>query len=254
MTEQRYFFWISYNGSTFHGWQSQPNGKSVQSEIEQALAVLFKKPICIIAAGRTDAGVHAKQMVFHADLPFVANEPKLINQLNGILPHSISVNRIQQVRSDAHARFDATSRTYEYWIVTHKNPFVQQLAAAFYFPLDFHAMNRAAAILAEYTDFTSFSKLHTDVKTNDCQVMEAYWEKRDEFWVFTITANRFLRNMVRAIVGTLLLVGRGQMTTEEFRTIIEAKNRCKAGPSVDPNGLYLVRVSYPPSIFMDAPI
>jgi len=251
MIEQRYFFWIAYNGSTFHGWQNQPNGQSVQFELENALNILFRKPICVIGAGRTDAGVHAKQMVAHADLPLVDDGAKLLNQLNGILPSTISINRIQKVRSDAHARFDALSRTYEYWIVTHKNPFAQQLAGSFYFPLDFQAMNQAAAVLIDYEDFTSFSKLHSDVKTNVCHVTEAFWEQRNEFWVFTITANRFLRNMVRAIVGTLLLVGRGQITLEEFRAIIESKNRCKAGPSVNPNGLYLVRVEYPSSVFED---
>ncbi|MGC9150788.1 MAG: tRNA pseudouridine(38-40) synthase TruA [Microbacter sp.] len=249
--EQRYFFWISYNGTAFHGWQSQPNGNSVQSEMEQALKTLYRKPVCVIGAGRTDAGVHAKEMVAHADLPMIDNEAKLMLQLNGILPSTISVNRIQKVRSDAHARFDAVSRTYEYWIVTHKNPFVSQLAAAFYFPLDFHAMNQAATVLNEYSDFTSFSKLHTDVKTNDCQVMDAHWEQRNEFWVFTITANRFLRNMVRSIVGTLLLVGRGMLTTDDFRAVIEAKDRRKAGSSVNPSGLYLIRVTYPPSVFID---
>jgi tRNA pseudouridine38-40 synthase len=251
MEKQRYFLWIAYNGSGYHGWQIQPNGLSVQEEIEDALAILFGEPIEIVGAGRTDAGVHARQMVVHADLPFMNDIQLVIKQLNGILSSAIAIHQIQPVSKNAHARFDALSRTYEYWIVTRKNPFYAQTTAAIYAPLDFNAMNRAASILLEYKDFTSFSKLHTDVKTNDCDIQEAYWEQRDEHWVFTITANRFLRNMVRAIVGTLIQVGRGKLTENDFRNIIESKNRSMAGASVNPNGLYLVQVRYPEHLFED---
>ena len=249
MKKQRYFLWIAYNGSGYHGWQIQPNGLTVQEEIEDALTILFGEPIEIVGAGRTDTGVHARQMVAHVDLSSVDNIQLLIKQLNGILSPAIAIHQIQPVYQDAHARFDAISRTYEYWIVTHKNPFFAQTTAAIYAPLDFNAMNRAASILLEYKDFTSFSKLHSDVKTNDCDIQEAYWEQRDERWVFTITANRFLRNMVRAIVGTLIQVGRGKLTENDFRNIIESKDRSKAGASVNPNGLYLVQVRYPEYLF-----
>lgn len=249
MEKQRYFLWIAYNGSGYHGWQIQPNGLSIQEEIEDALAILFGESIEIVGAGRTDAGVHARQMVAHADLPLVDNIQLVIKQLNGILSPAIAIHQIQPVSQHAHARFDAISRTYEYWIVTSKNPFYLQTTAAIFTPLDFNAMNRAASILLEYKDFTSFSKLHTDVKTNDCAIQEAYWEQRGERWVFTITANRFLRNMVRAIVGTLIQVGRGNLVENDFRAIIEAKDRSKAGSSVNPNGLYLVQVRYPEHIF-----
>jgi len=249
MKKQRYFLWIAYNGSGYHGWQIQPNGLTVQEEIEDALTILFGEPIEIVGAGRTDTGVHARQMVAHVDLSSVDNIQLLIKQLNGILSPAIAIHQIQPVYQDAHARFDAISRTYEYWIVTHKNPFFAQTTAAIYAPLDFNAMNRAASILLEYKDFTSFSKLHSDVKTNDCDIQEAYWEQREERWVFTITANRFLRNMVRAIVGTLIQVGRGKLTENDFRNIIESKDRSKAGASVNPNGLYLVQVRYPEYLF-----
>lgn len=249
MEKQRYFLWIAYNGSEYHGWQKQPNGLSVQEEIEHALAILFREPVEVVGAGRTDAGVHARQMVAHVDLPFIDSIDHVMMQLNGILPHAIAIEQIKAVRQDAHARFDAISRTYEYWIVTRKNPFYHNSATVIFAPLDFASMNRAASILYEYKDFTSFSKLHTDVKTNDCDIQEAYWEQRDEKWVFTITANRFLRNMVRAIVGTLIQVGKGKTTESEFRAIIEAKDRNKAGASVNPNGLYLVQVRYPEHLF-----
>ena len=249
MEKQRYFLWIAYNGSGYHGWQIQPNGLTVQEEIEDALTILFSESIEIVGAGRTDAGVHAIQMVAHVDLPSVDNIQLLIKQLNGILPPAIAIQQIQPVSQNAHARFDAINRTYEYWIVTRKNPFYLHTTAAIFTPLDFNAMNRAASILLEYKDFTSFSKLHTDVKTNDCDIQEAYWEQRGERWVFTITANRFLRNMVRAIVGTLIQVGRGNLVENDFRSIIEAKDRSKAGTSVNPNGLYLVQVRYPEHIF-----
>ncbi len=247
--KQRYFIWFSYNGTHYHGWQIQPNGVSVQAKLQEALSLLLREPTDVIGAGRTDAGVHARTMVAHFDAEEIADFPFFVKRLNGVLPNDIAVRELQKVRTNAHARFDAQSRTYEYWVTLEKNPFHLESAARVHSPLDFEAMNNAAAVLSEYTDFTSFSKLHTDVKTNNCTITQAYWKQRDDIWVFTITANRFLRNMVRAIVGTLLKVGRGQLTESDFRSIIEAKDRAKAGTSAYAHGLYLVDVSYPETIF-----
>lgn len=203
----------------------------------------------VIGAGRTDAGVHARTMVAHFDAEEIEQPELFLKKLNGVLPNDIAVWDLEKVKPGAHARFDAINRTYEYWVTPEKNPFHLESAARVHSPLDFEAMNQAAAILPEYIDFTSFSKLHTDVKTNNCTITQAYWAKRGDIWVFTITANRFLRNMVRAIVGTLLKVGRGQLTEKDFRAIIEAKDRGKAGSSAYAHGLYLTDVAYPASVF-----
>lgn len=249
---QRFFIWFSYNGAAYHGWQIQPNGISVQEVLMRALSTILKTEIEVVGAGRTDAGVHAKLMVAHFDVE--DGLPKgmdLVAKLNSFLPNDISVSRLAAVQPDAHARFDALYRRYEYCVVTQKNVFKTHTAARFHDRLDFDQMNLAATILLEYSDFTSFSKLHTDAKTNICNVTLARWKKRDEEWVFEIQADRFLRNMVRAVVGTLLEVGRGRMTLAEFRAVIEAKNRCKAGTSVPAHGLYLVDIQYPNSVFAD---
>lgn len=203
----------------------------------------------VIGAGRTDAGVHARTMVAHFDAEEIEQPELFLKKLNGVLPNDIAVWDLKKVKPGAHARFDAINRTYEYWVTPEKNPFHLESAARVHSPLDFEAMNKAAAALPEYIDFTSFSKLHTDVKTNNCTITQAYWAKRGDIWVFTITANRFLRNMVRAIVGTLLKVGRGQLSENDFRAIIEAKDRGKAGSSAYAHGLYLTDVAYPDSIF-----
>jgi tRNA pseudouridine38-40 synthase len=224
---------------------------SVQEKLQEALSLLLREHTDVIGAGRTDAGVHARTMVAHFDAEEIDDPILFTKKLNGVLPNDIAIQELKKVRSNAHARFDALNRTYEYWITPEKNPFHLESAARVHSPLDFEAMNRAAAVLNEYIDFTSFSKLHTDVKTNNCTVTQAYWEQRGDIWVFTITANRFLRNMVRAIVGTLLKVGRGQLTETDFRAIIEAKDRGKAGSSAYAHGLYLVDVSYPETIFQD---
>jgi pseudouridylate synthase I len=247
--KKRYFIWLSYNGTHYHGWQIQPNGVSVQGKLQEALSLLLREPTDVIGAGRTDAGVHARTMVAHFDAEEIADTSFFVKKLNGVLPNDIAIRELKKVRSNAHARFDARSRTYEYWVTPEKNPFHLESAARVHSPLDFEAMNTAAAVLNEYIDFTSFSKLHTDVKTNNCTITQAYWEQRGDIWVFTITANRFLRNMVRAIVGTLLKVGRSQLTEKDFRDIIEAKDRGKAGTSAYAHGLYLVDVSYPETIF-----
>jgi len=243
---KRHFIYLSYNGAAYYGWQVQPNGISVQGTLTKALCtVLRNENIEITGAGRTDTGVHARIMVAHfdAEIENISLE-ELVKRLNSFLPNDISVQKIVQVKSTAHARFDAISRTYEYRIITSKNVFLNGLAARFSGNFDLKKMNEAAAILLEYNDFTSFSKLHTDAKNNFCTITKAGWEQRGDELVFTITANRFLRNMVRAIVGTLLDVGCGKISLENFRKIIEEKNRCSAGVSVPAEGLYLVGVEY----------
>ena len=249
----RYFLYITYNGTRYCGWQNQPNGLSIQQCIEESLSVLQRQPVAIIGAGRTDAGVHARQMVAHFDLENSIEDLGLwVDKLNSILSYDIAVERIVRVREDAHARFDALSRTYKYYITKSKNPFFYEWVCRMSLKgIDFARMNEACKILYEYTDFTSFSKLHTDVKTNICHITFAQWEQEKERWVFTIRADRFLRNMVRAIVGTLFEVGRGKCSLADFRKIIELKNRCYAGTSVPAKGLMLVEIVYPKELFID---
>ncbi|HOA46743.1 MAG TPA: tRNA pseudouridine(38-40) synthase TruA [Paludibacteraceae bacterium] len=242
---QRYFLYIMYDGTNYCGWQIQPNGVSVQEVLERALSIRLGTQISITGAGRTDAGVHAKCMVAHFDAPeIIADSDKFVANLNSFLPADIGVERLLMVSADAHARFDAVARRYEYHVVLHKSPFYRNLACRMMPSLDFEKMNEAAEKLLDYTDFTSFSKLHTDVKTNDCTVTYARWEAVGDKWIFTIEANRFLRNMVRAIVGTLFEVGRGKLSVADFCAVIEAKDRCAAGASVPACGLYLVDVRY----------
>lgn len=243
----RYFIFFSYNGANYCGWQSQPNGVSVQEVLTKAVSTVLREDTELTAAGRTDAGVHAKTMVAHFDLENkIANETDLVAKLNSFLPNDICIEKFVKVKPDAHARFDAISRKYEYHITLKKDVFNAHLNMRVFHPLDFQLMNKAAETLFEYTDFTSFCKLHTDVKTNNCKITVAEWTQKDEsHWIFTIQADRFLRNMVRAIVGTLLEVGRGKITVEDFRQIIEQKDRCKAGTSVPAHGLFLVQVNYP---------
>lgn len=245
----RYFIYLSYDGARYHGWQIQPNGISVQEVLNKALSTLLREPIEVTGAGRTDAGVNASLMVAHFDCQQTTDNGQLTYRLNKLLPPDIVIHKIQQVKDDAHARFSATSRTYHYYIITEKSPF-EPYAYRFPQPLDFDKMNEAAKTLFDYIDFTSFSKLHTDVKTNNCHIITARWEQLSPIkWQFTITADRFLRNMVRAIVGTLLDVGRGVLTIEQFREIIEKKDRCSAGTSVPGNALFLADVTYPEEIF-----
>ncbi|HHT23242.1 MAG TPA: tRNA pseudouridine(38-40) synthase TruA [Bacteroidales bacterium] len=250
--KQRYFIYFSYNGAAYVGWQIQPNGISVQEVMQKAFSTILRTDIELVAAGRTDAGVHAKMMIAHVDLELQDMQVlELVNKLNSFLPHDIAISKMVKVQPDSHARFDAVSRRYEYHLLCEKNVFLNDYAMRVYHPLDFEMMNKAAETLYEYTDFTSFSKLHTDVKTNNCKVMHAQWTFEKDRWVFTIEADRFLRNMVRAIVGTLLEVGKGKMSVAEFREVIESKNRCNAGVSVPGKGLYLVNVNYPDVIFME---
>lgn len=246
----RYFIYLSYNGKRYSGWQVQPNGDSIQQQMEEALATILRMPVPIVGAGRTDAGVHALQMAAHIHLEIPLSDPEnLVYKLNQLLPKDIAVQRILPVKDDAHARFDAIARTYKYMITLCKDPFRNDFAYQLLFTPDFEAMNEACKVLFEYTDFTSFSKLHTDTKTNNCRIMHAAWEQENGQWVFTIKADRFLRNMVRAIVGTLLDVGRGKLSVEDFRQVIEAKDRCSAGSSVPGQALYLYEVEYPNEIF-----
>lgn len=246
----RYFIYLSYNGKPFCGWQIQPNGITVQQRIEEALSTILRRPMSIVGAGRTDAGVHAQLMVAHFDSEeLISDLPFLVDKLNRLLPKDIAIDRIVPVAPDAHARFDATSRTYKYYLTAKKNPFNYDWVYRYIGKLDYDLMNEACRVLFEYTDFTSFSKLHTDVKTNNCRIMEAGWKQEGDVWVFTIRADRFLRNMVRAIVGTLLEVGRGKLSLFGFREVIEAKDRGRAGTSAPGHALYLVDVTYPEKIF-----
>lgn len=248
----RYFIYLAYDGTNYHGWQIQPNGISVQETLEKALFTFLRNEVAVVGAGRTDTGVHATLMVAHFDHPGdMLDADTVKKKLNRILPPDISVYEVRPVKPDAHARFDAQSRTYKYYITTEKFPFQRQYRYKVFSELDFDKMNEAARILFEYTDFTSFSKLHTDVKTNNCKIIYAEWQWVDAVtWVFTITADRFLRNMVRAIVGTLIEVGLGKLSLEGFRKVIEEKDRCKAGTSVPGQGLFLVDIEYPENIFL----
>lgn len=250
LSVKRYFIYLSYNGKNFSGWQIQPNGITIQQCVEEALSILLRQSVSIVGAGRTDAGVHARMMVAHFDwCGEIADLHFLSEKLNRLLPKDIAISKIIPVCLDAHARFDAISRTYKYYITTQKNPFEYDFVYKLSGVLNVDAMNEACKVLFEYTDFTSFSKLHTDVKTNNCRIMYAQWVKESENWVFTIQADRFLRNMVRAIVGTLLEVGRGKLSVDGFRKVIEAKNRCSAGTSVPGHALYLVDITYPEELF-----
>lgn len=245
----RYFIYLSFDGTNYHGWQIQPNGASVQETLMKALSTFLRREIEVVGAGRTDAGVHARLMVAHFDFDTELDGEVVTDKLNRLLPPDIAVYGVRRVKPEAHARFDATSRTYKYYIHTRKDPFRRGYSWRIFQPLDFERMNEAAQTLFDYTDFTSFSKLHTDVKTNNCRIYKAGWEREGDVWVFTIQADRFLRNMVRAIVGTLLEVGRGKLTVDGFRQVIEAKDRGRAGTSAPGHALYLVDVTYPEELF-----
>ena len=251
----RYFIRFAYDGTAFHGSQRQPNGITVQQTMEQALAMIFREEVPLTFAGRTDAGVHAREMYAHFDIPDDDNSKLLIQnskfRLNGILPDSIAIFDIYPVTDDAHARFSATRRTYEYHIVDHKDPFLCQQATRVRPGLDFAAMNEAARLLIGKQDFASFCRTNTDVKTTICDLTRAEWkELGNGHAVFTIAADRFLRNMVRAVVGTLFEVGRGKITKEQFAQVITQHNRCAAGDSAPAEGLFLTHIEYPQDIFL----
>ncbi|MCR4770062.1 MAG: tRNA pseudouridine(38-40) synthase TruA [Bacteroidaceae bacterium] len=273
----RYFIYLSYDGTKYHGWQIQPNGNSIQAELNRAVSIICGTTTEVVGAGRTDAGVHAAMMIAHFDndnTGIFSNADKNLHEvcnlaterLNRILPRDIAISKVRAVTNEAHARFSATARTYQYFIHKGRTPFMQHYSYCPPYPIDFNKMNEAAQCLFDYIDFTSFSKLHTDVKNNNCKIMSACWKKvsqespnydndnllfpNEETWVFTIQADRFLRNMIRAIVGTLLDVGRGAITIEDFRNIIEQKNRCSAGMSVPANALFLTDIQYPEELFI----
>ena len=253
---QRYFLYFAYDGSAYHGWQIQPNGITVQEVLQDKLSLLLRRPVPVTGAGRTDTGVHARLMVAHFDFEYADDATRridgrwLADKLNRLLPPDIAVHRVVPVAADAHARFDALSRTYHYYLHFYKSPFLRHASCRLYRDLDFVKMNEAAAVLAEYTDFTSFSKVKTDTKTNNCHIMKARWaELAPGEWRFEIQADRFLRNMVRAVVGTLVEVGRGRLTVEGFRAVIEGKDRCGAGESMPGHALFLVDIAYPSRCF-----
>ena len=242
---KRYFIHLAYNGAHYCGWQVQPHSPTVQAELERCLSLKLGQQVEVTGCGRTDTGVHARSYYAHFDLENpIEDVNELAYRLNVFLPQDIVIYRIWEVKPASHARFDALSRAYHYQIVRTKDPFHQGDAYAYYGPLDIAKMQQAADLLQEYTDFTSFSKLHTQVKTNNCRIMEARWLEQDGLLVFRIKADRFLRNMVRAIVGTLLEVGKGRMTLDDFRGVIEQKDRCSAGESVPAQGLFLQEVDY----------
>ncbi|HLT81045.1 MAG TPA: tRNA pseudouridine(38-40) synthase TruA [Cyclobacteriaceae bacterium] len=248
----RYFFEVSYVGTRYAGWQSQNNALGVQAVIENALSTLLREAIAIVGSGRTDAGVHCEQQFFHADISKSFEAEKLQVRLNAFLPPDISIKSIRAVIPEAHARYSARARTYEYRICLGKDPFLEGFALRWHRPLDIQTMNRAAALIVGTHDFTAFSKVKTDVNHFICEVRSANWKLRGNILTFRITANRFLRGMVRALVGTLLDVGSGKMSVAGFADIIKAKDRRKAGANAPPHGLFLMRVTYPRSVFVSA--
>lgn len=241
----RYFIELAYKGTHYNGWQYQPDAPSVQETLAQAISTLLRSKIDLVGAGRTDTGVHAQQMYAHFDYPEMLDEKKLIQKLNSFLPKDIAVFKIILLHNEAHARFDATSRTYQYHIHTQKNAFQCNDSWYFSHALDLDLMNKACVMLFDHCDFECFSKVHTDVHTFLCTVTEAHWQKNGNQLVFTITADRFLRNMVRAIVGTMLNIGQKKTTLQEFQKILDSKDRGQAGFSVPAHGLYLTRIKYP---------
>lgn len=247
---QRYFIELAYKGTNFHGWQIQPNAVSVQECLEKALSMITRESIAVTGAGRTDTGVHASYFVAHFDSGKLnLDHPDFTHKLNSFLNKDVVIFCISRVQSEAHARFDAISRTYQYHLNLRKDPFSLETSWYFYQKPDLAKMNEASRVLFEYTDFTSFSKLHTDVKTNNCRIYCAEWIQEGSNIVFTVKADRFLRNMVRALVGTILEVGIGKIDLAGFRTIIEQKDRGAAGLSVPAHGLFLTDVEYPKAVF-----
>ena len=248
----RYFIFFSFKGTLYHGWQVQPKAVTVQKIIDEAISLILDEKIALTGAGRTDAGVHAKAFCAHLDSlkPDLDNKKNLIFRLNRYLPDDISVTGIRRVLPDANARFSALSRTYRYFVSRLKDPFRQETSWFIHGKLDIEAMNRACAILLNHSDFTSFSRLHSDNKTNICKIYSAGWEIEENMLIFTIKADRFLRNMVRAIVGTMIEAGKGRIEPEEFERILVSKNRSSAGMSAPAKGLFLTDIEYPEEIFV----
>ena len=247
MSGTRYFLELSYNGKNYHGWQEQENATTVQSVVNQSLAVYFRQVVETVGCGRTDTGVHARKYFAHADFPAeISDGAGFCRHLNGILPADIAIRALFRVPDTAHARFDATSRTYEYHLYAHKDPFLREWACYHPQPLDTNRMNAFAAVLLQQSDFSSFCKSHSQARTHTCRVTRAAWSRKTEDrLVFTITADRFLRNMVRAIVGTLVVAGEGKMNKEEFQAVLDGRDRKLAGASMPAHGLYLTEITYP---------
>ncbi|MDX9928610.1 MAG: tRNA pseudouridine(38-40) synthase TruA [Bacteroidales bacterium] len=249
----RYFIFLSYRGTNFHGWQRQPASMSVQQLLEETLAIKLGEAVTVTGAGRTDAGVHAMRYCAHFDTlrDDLAGNNDFIRSLNGLLPSDVAVEEIRRVQPDASARYSAISRTYIYRIVRRKNPFHTETGWFMPVSADVDQMNMACKILMEYTDFASFQKSNSSAKTTTCRIMEAGWSQTDDFLEFRITADRFLRNMVRAITGTMIDVGRGKISPGQFRDIVEARDRTRSGQSAPAKGLFLAAINYPSEIFTD---
>jgi len=247
LSKKRYFIQIAYDGSLYHGWQVQPNAVTVQELLDKAMTTVLRQPIETLGCGRTDSGVHAKDFYAHFDVEGI-DENKVLNALGGInalLPYQIAAKRIIPVHEEAHARFDATARAYKYHVHFEKDPFKLNRSWLIKDQLDVSAMNEAAALLLNYTDFSCFSKSNTQTFTNNCKIVKAVFEEEEDGLVFTIEADRFLRNMVRAIMGTLVQIGKKEIDLTAFKAVIESKNRSMAGQSVPACGLYLVKIEYP---------
>lgn len=241
----RYFVVFAYDGTNYHGWQIQPNGNSVQEELQKALSILLRENIEVVGAGRTDAGVHARRMTAHFETERAVDCAQLTYKLGRLLPRDISVYDVYPVAPDMHARFSATLRTYHYYVHTRKNPFLRHYSCQLHYDLDYELMNEAAQHLLHVDDFGAFCKAHADVKTTLCNVTEAQWVRdTDDQWHFRISANRFLRNMVRAVVGTLIEVGRHRMTIDQFDKVVASGSRSNAGESMPGNALFLEDVRY----------
>ena len=242
----RYFIQLSFDGTKYHGWQIQQNANSVQSEINNALSILLRKEVETTGCGRTDTGVHAKKFFVHFDFPELNNVSSLTHKLNAILPPEIAIQSVFEIQTEYHARFTAISRTYEYHIIRRKDPFLLGKAWLNINLPSVDELNQFVNVLREYTDFTSFSKSNTQTFTNNCKIEFAKWEEvKEGHLIFTIKADRFLRNMVRAIVGTLIMSAEKKFSEQEFRAILESKNRSEAGVSVPAHGLFLTEVDYP---------
>lgn len=246
----RYFLDISYNGAAYHGWQRQANAHTVQQEIEEGLSRILGAQIGITGSGRTDTGVHAKKQIAHFDAETELPESQIQYKLNGLLPDEVAINSCRKVQPEAHARFDAQERGYHYYIHQKKTPFLVGQSYYFSHSLNVERMNEAAQKLLGKQDFESFSRVKTEVNNFFCEILTANWYRENDQLIFNVRANRFLRGMVRALVGTLLEVGRGKLTVEDFVTIIAAKNRTKAGRAVPPHGLYLSEVNYSEEIYL----
>ncbi len=246
----RFFLDISYKGTNYHGWQIQPNALTVQEVLQDGMSKILKNKVEVVGSGRTDTGVHAVQQPVHFDFDLEMSKEDILHKLNGVLPQDIAANSIREVKPEVHARFDATERAYQYFINQSKSPFYENQSYQYTFDVDVQLMNEAAQNLLGEHDFESFSKVKTEVNTFLCTISKAVWFATDKQLIFEVRANRFLRGMVRALVGTLLDVGRGKLTAQDFVNIIEAKDRSKAGRAVPPHGLFLTEVHYPEDIYL----